>query len=125
MYLNDNVREILEGNMWSVATLGDTINVVPIHYKHVTEDGNLVVVDNFLRKTKENVLKTGVAAVSAFKPGVAGYQVKGKATYITEGELFEKCAAMFDIDVKGIVYITADEIYYTTPGPNAGLAVEE
>ena len=123
--MNANVREILEGNIWSLATLGDTVNVVPIHYKHVTEDGNLVVVDNFLRKTKENVLKTGVAAVSAFKPGTAGYQVKGKATYMSEGELFEKCAAMFDIDVKGIVYITADEIFYTTPGPNAGLAVEE
>lgn len=71
MQLNDNVREILEGNIWNFATPGDKENVVPIHYKHVTEDGNPVVVDNFLRKTKANVLKTGVAAVSPFKPGEA------------------------------------------------------
>lgn len=122
--MNENVKAILEGNMWSIATMGETVNVVPIYYKHVTEDGNLVLVDNFMNKTKENVMKTGIAAVSAYGEGNEGYQVKGKAQYLTEGELFDKCAAMFEIPVKGVVYITTEEIYYTTPGENAGKAVK-
>ena len=118
--MNANVKAILEGNICFLGTMGETVNVVPIHYKHVTEDGNIVMVDNYMLKTKANVLANGLATVSAYGKDSEGYQVKGKAVYLSEGELFDKCAAMFDIPVKGVVYITSEEVYVTTPGENAG-----
>ena len=123
--MNTNVKAILESNMCFLGTVGETVNVVPIHYKHVTEEGNIVMVDNYMNKSKANVIANGLATVSAYGKGNEGYQVKGKAEYLAEGELFDKCAAMFDIPVKGVVYITSEEIWHTTPGDNAGKKVEE
>ena len=41
--ISENVKKVLEENVWYIATCGDEPNVVPVGFKGVTEDGKLTV----------------------------------------------------------------------------------
>lgn len=123
--MNDRVKKILTENNWCIATYGETVNVVPIGIKAVEEDGRLIAADNFMNKTKANIQKTGLVSVAAYDPATGeGYQVKGTAQYIGDGELFQKWHDEFEktysMAPKGIVVIRAAETYVLTPGEDNG-----
>lgn len=124
--LNENVVKVLKENLWDVATCADgEPNVVPVGFKDVTDDGKLVIGDVFLATTLKNVQANGRIAVSAYNAQTTeGYQVKGKAEYVTEGEVVEKFKALADelfhgaCTAKGAVIITPEKVIVTTPGPD-------
>ncbi|MGI6262979.1 MAG: pyridoxamine 5'-phosphate oxidase family protein [Succiniclasticum sp.] len=123
--LNEKVIDVLKKNVWELATCAQgEPNVVPVAFKDVTDDGKLVVGDVFLKTTLEN-LKTndGRIAVSAFSmKTLEGYQIKGKAEYITEGkwvEIFKQRAdSLFKgaYTARGALVITPERVIVTTPG---------
>lgn len=50
--LNEAVVKVLKNGMWDLATCANgELNVVPVAFKDVTEDGKLVVGDVFLETT--------------------------------------------------------------------------
>lgn len=90
--LNDSVINVLKNNLWDVATCADNEpNVVPVGFKDVTAEGNLVVGDVFLDTTLKNIAENnGRVAVSAYDGKTfEGYQIKGSAVYVTEGEVVD------------------------------------
>jgi len=126
--LNENVKKVLTENNWSIATCGESLNVVPVGIKAVVNDTTLIIADNFLCKTKANILATGQIAISAYAPSTGeGYQIKGKAEHFAEGELYQTWhdtfLAKYQMAPKGIVKVTVEQVYYTTPGANAGKAL--
>jgi len=123
--MNESIQKILENNTWAVATYGENLNVVPIGIKAVADDQTLILADNFMGKTKANILAGGLMAISAYDSGSGqGVQVKGTAEYFAEGPVFQKWhdafQAKYQMAPKGIVKLTIEKIYSTTPGPNAG-----
>ena len=122
--LNENVVKLLKECLWNVATCADgEPNVVPVGFKDVTEDGKLVIGDVFMETTVKNIKANGRAAVSAYNAQTTeGYQVKGSAVYVTEGEVVEKfkalAAELFKgaCTAKGAVIITPEKVIVTTPG---------
>ena len=56
--MNENVKKVLKENLWYVATCGDEMNVTPVGFKDVAEDGTLeigaVIMTNTLANLKEN-----------------------------------------------------------------------
>ena len=125
--MNDAIKKVLTENNWNIATYGESLNVVPVGIKAVADDNTLIIADNFLKKTKANLLATGLIAVSAYSSTGEGYQLKGKAEYFAQGSLFQqwhdKFLNDFGMAPKGIVKVTVEQIYYTTPGENAGMAL--
>ena len=126
--MNESIRKVLTENNWSIATYGEGVNVVPVGIKAVMNDSTLIIADNFLGKTKANILSTGLIAISAYSPATGeGYQIKGKAEHFSEGELFQQWhdtfVAKYQMAPKGIVKVTVEKVYYTTPGANAGKEV--
>lgn len=99
-------------------------NVVPVAFKDVTEDGRLVVGDVFLETTLSNIKADGgKIAVSVYDAkNLEGYQIKGTAEYVTEGNVVETFKAMvekmFDgkATAKGALIITPEKVIVTTPG---------
>ena len=78
--------------MWDLATCANgEPNVVPVAFKDVTDDGKLVVGDVFLETTLNNVKENdGKIAVSVYDAkSLEGYQIKGIAEYVTDGELVD------------------------------------
>ena len=123
--LNENVKKILKDSMWDLATCANgEPNVVPVAFKDVTEDGKLVVGDVFLATTLENIrANCGKIAISAYNAQtLEGYQIKGKAEYVTEGDVVATFKAMVEkmfngaATAKGALIITPEKVIVTTPG---------
>ena len=123
--LNENVVKLLKGGMWDLATCADgEPNVVPVAFKDVTPDGKLVVGDVFLDTTLKNLAaNSGKIAVSVYDAqNLEGYQVKGTAQYVTEGEVVSTFKAMVEqmfngaATAKGALIITPEKVIVTTPG---------
>ena len=99
-------------------------NVVPVAFKDVTDDGKLVVGDVFLETTLNNIKANGgKIAISAYDAqSLEGYQIKGTAGYVTEGELVNTFKAMVEkmfhgaATAKGALVITPSKVIVTTPG---------
>ena len=125
--LNENVVKLLKASMWDLATCSDREpNVVPVAFKDVTEDGKLVVGDVFLEATLKNIqANDGKIAISAYDAqNLEGYQIKGRAEYVTEGEIVDTFKAMVEkmfngaATAKGALIITPEKVIVTTPGAN-------
>ena len=122
--LNEKVVKLLKNGMWDLATCSDAEpNVVPVAFKDVTTDGKLVVGDVFLETTLKNIAENGRIAVSVYDAAdLEGYQIKGKAEYITEGEIVDTFKAMVEkmfsgaATAKGALIITPERVIVTTPG---------
>lgn len=125
MMLNESVIKVLKNGMWDLATCADgEPNVVPVAFKDVTEDGKLVVGDVFLETTLKNIQANGgKIAISAYDAqSLEGYQIKGTAEHVTEGEVVDTFKAMVEkmfngaATAKGALVITVSKVIVTTPG---------
>ena len=123
--LNESVVKLLKEGMWDLATCADgEPNVVPVAFKDVTEDGKLVVGDVFLETTLNNIkANDGKIAISVYDAqNLEGYQIKGTAQYVTEGEIVDTFKAMVEemlngaATAKGALIITPEKLIVTTPG---------
>lgn len=123
--LNENVCKLLKASMWDLATCADGMpNVVPVAFKDVTEDGKLVVGDVFLDTTLKNLAANdGRIAISVYDAQtLEGYQIKGTAQYVTEGEIVNTFKAMVEkmfnggATAKGALIIAPEKVIVTTPG---------
>ena len=123
--LIEKVVKLLRTDMWDLATCANgEPNVVPVAFKDVTEDGKLVVGDVFLETTLNNLRANGgKIAISVYDAQkLEGYQIKGKAEYVTEGKVVETFKAMVEkmfngaATAKGALVITPEKVIVTTPG---------
>lgn len=123
--LNENVVKLLKSGMWDLATCAKgEPNVVPVAFKDVTPEGTLVVGDVFLDTTLKNLAANqGRIAVSVYDArNLEGYQIKGTARYVTEGEVVNTFKAMVEkmfagaATAKGALIITPEKVIVTTPG---------
>lgn len=121
--MDKNVVKIFKEQIWYLGTYSDEPNAVPVAFKDVTEDGKLVVGDVFLDTTLKNIRANGRIAVSACDAKtMEGYQIKGTAKYVSEGDVvdtFKKIVSdMFKeaVTAKGALIITPEKVIVTTPG---------
>ena len=122
--MNENVVKLLKTSLWDLATCaGGEPNVVPVAFKDVTEDGKLVVGDVFLETTLRNLRANGGRlAISAYDAQtMEGYQIKGRAEYVSEGALVDDFKAVVEkvfqgaMTAKGALVITPERVIVTTP----------
>ncbi len=123
--MNESVKKLLKESMWDLATCANgEPNVVPVAFKDVTPDGKLVVGDVFLDTTLKNLTANGgKIAISVYDAKtLEGYQIKGVAEYVTEGEVVKTFKAMVEqmfnggATAKGALIITPEKVIVTTPG---------
>lgn len=97
--MNESVKKLLKANMWDLATCANgEPNVVPVAFKDVTSDGKLVVGDVFLDTTLKNLAADGgKIAISIYDAkSLEGYQIKGTAEYVTEGDTVKTFKTMVE-----------------------------
>ncbi|MCD7903108.1 MAG: pyridoxamine 5'-phosphate oxidase family protein [Oscillospiraceae bacterium] len=124
---NEAVKKLLDASMWDLATCANgEPNVVPVAFKMATEDGRLAIGDVFLETTLRNLNASGgkiAISVSVYDAeSLEGYQIKGTAEYLTEGEIVSAFKAMVEkmfngaATAKGALLITPEKVIVTTPG---------
>jgi|GEM_PF-196487 len=101
-------------------------NVAPMFWKVWYDEATLLVLDNFMRTTKANVLATGKASVSAWDAAADfAYQLKGTADYVTDGPYYAAAAAHMAAkkpgqQLKGVVVLDVTDVFTQQPGATAG-----
>lgn len=123
--LNETVKKLLDTSMWDLATCSNgEPNVIPVAFKMITDDGKLAVGDVFLETTLNNLnANGGKIAISVYDAqSLEGYQIKGTAEYLTEGDIVSAFKAMVEklfngaATAKGALLITPEKVIVTTPG---------
>ena len=125
--INDEMKTILEdASLWILATADrdGMPNAVPIKWTKVLGNDTLMLVDNFMSKTIDNVAVNPKVSISAWKEST-GYQFKGAAVIETSGPTFEEGKEMLikagsDRSPKGAVIVKVDSIFSISPGSDAG-----
>ena len=121
--INNEMKNLLnETAIWVLATADKKglPNAVPIFFTKILDDGNLLLVDNFMNKTIDNIKENPQVSVSVWKDK-EGYQFKGTAAVETDGANFEQGKELAkDRNPKGVVVVALTSVYTTAPGPDAG-----
>ncbi|MDD5134110.1 MAG: pyridoxamine 5'-phosphate oxidase family protein [Phycisphaerae bacterium] len=65
-------------------------NVVYIAYLKVIDDQTVLIADNYLSKTRKNILSNGKIAFAVRDEEKGSFQIKGTAERLTEGAMFDE-----------------------------------
>lgn len=130
--LTEEIKELMaKQGIFSLATASkDGIpNVVPIGMLFARENNCIWIVDNFMGKTLANIKENPIASFYVWNPEAKeSYQVKGKVKIVDSGPDYEEAVAIAHkkretLPAKNLLKFKVCEVYYTTPGPNAGKKV--
>ena len=89
--INDEMKRVLEEtSLWVLATADSDgmPNAVPIRWTKILANDTLMLVDNFMKKSVDNIAVNPNIAISVWKD-TTGYQFKGTARIETSGVNFE------------------------------------
>jgi uncharacterized protein len=111
---------IILGKNVTLATIsknGDP-NIVPIHSKHIISQNKILITDQFMNKTKDNVINHPYAILS-IQDGDVFYRMSGKCQYESIGDYYnmggkiiEEFAKTKNINIKckGIIIMEVEKI---------------
>jgi uncharacterized protein len=129
--LNEKMKEIFAKQrtfVLATADLSGVPNAVPVGAVKILDDETILVSDQFFHKTLNNLRENPKVAISFWELG-EGYQIKGEATILTEGTIYEETAEWIrrrseeigrPLRSKGAIVIKIREIYSVSPGSTAG-----
>ena len=120
MKFTKEIKEaVLDADSKALGTNGPHgLNVVPVSSIRV-ENGQIWLVNYFMKKTLENILEDPQVALTCWK-GMKGFQIKGKVEYQESGDIFAEvkdwvAETLPDRVVKGVLVIDPEETYSITP----------
>lgn len=120
--MTNEVKKVLEENIWYVATYDAEPNVVPVGFKSVSEDGKLNIAAVLLETTINNIKKNGKIAIAATDPAtMEAYQIKGTAEFVTEGPIFDAFVKLAQdtfggaLSAKCAISVTPEKVIVASP----------
>ena len=134
MEMSNEIQDMINENLVHLATTTSEgiPNVVPVGGIRAISDSELLIVDVLFDKTKKNLLENPHVAIAVEVLGMGaprGYQLKGRATIHTDGELFDSAEKMVErmaeemrkrgsgnhpsLTLKSAVHVDVEEIYST------------
>ncbi|MCD6174368.1 MAG: pyridoxamine 5'-phosphate oxidase family protein [Planctomycetes bacterium] len=114
--LTDEVKKaISKQNAFPVATSSQEgiPNVAYISYLKVIDDQTVLIADNFLHKTRDNILNNGKIAFTVLDEEKGSFQIKGTAERLTEGAMFDEVQKWVSDDLPKVaaVVMHIEDIY--------------
>lgn len=110
---------ILSAEAKALATYANgSLNVIPVSSIKIV-DGKIWLINYFMNKTLSNVLDSKAVALVCWRK-MMGYQIKGKVSYVTEGQDFDEAVKWIKSIlptrvVKGLIILIPEEIYDVSP----------
>ncbi|MBU1885951.1 pyridoxamine 5'-phosphate oxidase family protein [Patescibacteria group bacterium] len=112
--ITPEVKSLVESQPVAIATVmkQGTPNVIGVAFVKVVDD-QLIVTDNFMNQTIEDVKHNSRVAVIVWDEGMVGYKFLGEATYFNSGKWVEFVKNMpenKDMPAKGALVIKIDKV---------------
>jgi hypothetical protein len=112
--INDKIKKIIEENPVAFATSNNNIpNVIAIAYIKVVSDNEILITDNYMNGSKENLLKNPNVCLAVWDRDWNGYKIIGTAQYLTNGKWFDHIKELpenKDCPAKGAILVSVTEI---------------
>ena len=132
MVLTEEMKDAIEKDnvvFFATATPDGVPNVVPIGFARPIDDNTILIVDNYLNKTRKNLEDNPKASLVVRDASKAPYQFKGTAQIVESGKYFDDAvdwatSVMSQLAPKAAVLLKVEEIYSVQPGPDAGKKVD-
>ena len=131
MTMNEEMMDAIEkDNVVFLSTCsGDIPNVVPIGFARPINSETILLVDNYMKKTRENLEKNPHASLVVRVSSKCPFQFKGTVEILTSGEYFDEAvdwatSVMSKLSPKAAIIFKVKEIYSIQPGPDAGIKVD-
>jgi predicted pyridoxine 5'-phosphate oxidase superfamily flavin-nucleotide-binding protein len=132
MVLTEEMKDAIEKDnlvFLATATKDGVPNVVPIGFARPIENDTILIVDNFLKKTRKNLEDNPKAALVVRDASKAPYQFKGSVEIVESGKYFDQAvdwatSVMSQLSPKAAVLLKVEEVYSVQPGPGAGSKVD-
>ncbi|GMQ57434.1 hypothetical protein AN1V17_18290 [Vallitalea sediminicola] len=115
------IFEIKKDAVLATSSNEGIVNIVPIHSKHVIAHSKVLISDQFMNKTKTNIINNPYATLSIIDTGKI-YKMSGKCLYKTSGFLYKMAIRgakkyarenaqnkNIKINCKGIILIKVDK----------------
>jgi uncharacterized protein len=129
MKIPQDIQKVMnEDKAFAFATASETgipnINMIAI--KRIEDDETVLLADNYFDKTLANLKENSKASILTNKAEEKlWYQLKGTCHYINEGPKYKEFTKWVKsknetLPAKGMVIFKVEQIFNTTPGPNAG-----
>ncbi len=115
MMITSEIKKLIESNPVSVATVDSSNrpNVIGVAFVKAVNEDQLLITDNFMKQTKENIQANNNICLAVWNKDWNGYKFVGTAEYFTDGpwkEYVEKMAENEGLPAKGAILVTLSDI---------------
>lgn len=88
--MEEEIKKIIEENPLALATVNSdgSPHVIAVAFAKV-EDDTIIVTDNYMKKTVENLKKSPNISLVVWNKDMIGYKIQGTAKYFSEGKFVD------------------------------------
>jgi len=113
--INQKAKIIIEENYVAFATVGKNCrpNVVAVACVKVVAKNQVIITDNFMKHTRENLEKNNNVCLAVWNQKEQGYKLIGKAKYFSNGKWLKFVKQMPEnkgFPVKGAILVTISKL---------------
>jgi len=110
-----DAKQIIENNPIAFSTIDSTNkpNVIAVAYVKVVSDNQILITDNFMKQTKENLVTNNNVCLAVWDKNWNGYKISGKAEYFTDGpwkKYIENMIENKSLSAKGAILINVSKL---------------
>jgi len=114
MEINNELKKLIESNVISLSTLNkdNSPHIIYVACVKVISANKLLITDNYMVETKENILKNNKVSVALLANG-GGYELNGIAEYFFDGRYINQIKNLVENDnlpCKGAIVINVKKI---------------
>lgn len=107
-------KKIIEENYVALATIDNNgaPNVIPVACVKVVGGNRVLITDNFMKRTKENIIKNKNVCLAVWNQKEQGYKLIGKAKYFSSGKWAKFVKQMpenKEFPAKGAIIVTVSK----------------
>jgi uncharacterized protein len=131
MTMTKEMMDALEKDLvfLATATPDGVPNVVPIGFARPIDEGTILIADNYMNKTRQNLEKNPWISLVTKDATKCPFQFKGRIEIFESGKYFDIVTewgenAMTKLTPKAAILMKVEEIYSVMPGPDAGKKIE-
>ena len=113
--ITPKAKKLIEENPLAFATVDKTgkPNVIGVAYVKVVSRNQILITDNYMKQTKENLEKNNNICLAVWDKKWNGYKLIGKARYFTKGKwkkFVEEMSENKGLAAKGAILVTISQL---------------